>query len=87
VSQAARDAATQFMQIINSGLTDSMQALKRQGDILSDGADWQGALARQFQEIWNPMKGDFDKMITDLDDLVQRVQKILASITEAGGGG
>jgi uncharacterized protein YukE len=86
VTPRAHDAANQFMQIINSGLTETLQNLKTQGDVLADGQDWQGPLAQQFQEVWSSMTGDFTRMIGDLEDLIQRVEKILASITQAGGG-
>jgi uncharacterized protein YukE len=84
----ARSAVQQLRSIINSGLTDQIQQLNSQGQVLSDPNVWDGPLAGQFRgDVWPQTKSALDRTHQSLEELRVQVERINEDIMRAGGGG
>lgn len=84
----ARSAVQQLRSIINSGLTDQIQQLNSQGQVLSDPNVWDGPLAGQFRgDVWPQTKSALDRTHQSLEELRVQVERINDDIMRAGGGG
>jgi len=84
-TQTARQAITKLQQIINGGLIEQLQALKQEGQILSDPNVWDGQLAVQFREEWQATYQSLEKTQQQLEQLRAKSQKINQNIMQAGG--
>ncbi|KJE24242.1 hypothetical protein FF36_01317 [Frankia torreyi] len=85
-TDTARDAIGRMQQIINSGLSQEIQNLEREGQLLSDPNNWDGGLAVQFRaDIWPQTKTALDNAVTQLGALQQKVSQINTDIMNAGG--
>lgn len=85
-SGAAKQAATQMQQVLNGQLQDTLRRLDQLGTTLSNPQDWDGRLAQQFRSSeWPQAKSATQKMIQELEQLQQSVQKIVQNIMTAGG--
>lgn len=86
-TEQAKTAITQLQQIISGGLTDQINALNVQGQILSDPNVWDGPLAITFRSsTWPETKAALDKAVQELQELRQQLQQISTNIFTAGGG-
>jgi len=75
-----------MQQIINGGLTQEINNLEREGQLLCDPNNWDGSLAQQFRaDIWPQTKSALDKALVELEQLRQKVAQINANIMTAGG--
>ena len=83
----ARQSITKMQQVINGGLVEQIEALNREGQILSDANVWDGRLAAQFRNNWPQTKAALDKAKQELDELRASIQKINQNIMTAGGNG
>ena len=80
-----REAITKMQQIINGPLLDQIEALNREGQILSDPNVWDGQLAQQFRGDWQETHQTLTKTKQALEELRANVQKINENIMTAGG--
>lgn len=84
----ARESIARMQQIINGGLTQQINGLEREGQILSDPNNWDGVLAGQFRsDIWPQTKSALDKALVELEQLRQKIALINTNIMDAGGNG
>lgn len=82
----ARESISRMQQIINGGLTQEIRNLEREGQLLSEPNNWDGALAQQFRsDIWPQTKSALDKALVELDQLRQKIAAINTNIMTAGG--
>jgi uncharacterized protein YukE len=85
-SDTARDAIGRMQQIINSGLSQEIQNLEHEGQLLSDPNNWDGSLAAQFRsDVWPQTKSALDRAVTELGQLQQKISQINTDIMSAGG--
>ncbi|WP_261554722.1 hypothetical protein [Frankia tisae] len=85
-TDTARDAIGRMQQIINSGLSQEIQNLEHEGQLLSDPNNWDGGLAAQFRtDIWPQTKSALDRAVIQLGQLQQKVSQINTDIMSAGG--
>ncbi|MCK9923384.1 hypothetical protein MXD61_16150 [Frankia sp. AgPm24] len=85
-TDTARDAIGRMQQIINSGLSQEIQNLKNEGQLLSDPNNWDGGLAVQFRtDIWPQTRTALDNAVTQLGQLQQKISQINTDIMTAGG--
>lgn len=84
-TETAREAITRLSSIINSGLVDQISQLDSQGQILSDQNVWDGTLAAEFRGSWPETKSALDRVVTELEELRGKVDRINADIMTAGG--
>lgn len=80
-----REAIARMQAIISGGLTDQINQLKAQGQVLSDPAVWDGSLAGQFRAAWPQTASTLDRVTAELEQLRTRVDRINADIMAAGG--
>lgn len=86
-TEAAKTAIRQLQSIITGGLTDQINSLDSQGQILSDPNNWDGPLAETFRgSTWPETKSALDKAKTELEELRQQLESIATNIFSAGGG-
>jgi putative pyrophosphorylase len=86
-TEQAKTAIRQIQSIIDGGLTDQINALDSQGQILSDPNNWDGPLAQQFRgSTWPETKSALNKAATELAELRQQLDTIASNIFTAGGG-
>jgi len=81
----ARDAIQRMQSIIGGGLSEQLGQLKAQGQQLCDPNVWDGALAGQFRGTWPQTAGTLDRIISELEELRTRVDRVNADIMLAGG--
>ncbi len=84
-SSEGRQAIGRMHAVITGGLTEQIGQLKQQGQILSDPAVWDGALAGQFRAAWPQTATMLDRMTAELEELRARVDRVTADIMAAGG--
>jgi uncharacterized protein YukE len=85
-SDEARQAVTQMQSIINGGLSQEIRNLGTQGRILVDPHNWDGSLASQFRgEVWPQTETALNKVLTELEQLRQKISQINTDIMTAGG--
>ncbi|MDO5068276.1 MAG: pyrophosphorylase [Propionibacteriaceae bacterium] len=86
-TEAAKTAIRQTQSIISGGLTDQINSLDAQGQILSDPNNWDGPLAETFRSTtWPETKAALDKATQELEELRQQLETIANNIFSAGGG-
>lgn len=81
----ARQAITRMQQIINGGLVEQIEALNREGQILSDPQNWDGRLAIEFRNNWPQTYQALVKAKNELEELRANIQTINQNIMRAGG--
>jgi len=81
----ARRAIQNLQRIINGDLIDTITALNREGQVLSQREVWDGNLAMQFRDLWPDIKAKLDETKTKLEELRGKVQDINKNIMTAGG--
>jgi len=85
-TEQAKTSIQQVKSLIDGGLTEQIQSLDTQGQILSDPNVWDGPLASQFRSsTWPETKAALEKAKTELDELHQQLNKISNDIFSAGG--
>lgn len=85
-TEAAESAIRTIQGIIDGGLTDQINNLNNQGQILSDPNNWDGPLAQQFRgTTWPETKAALDKARQELLELNQQLDTIARNIFSAGG--
>jgi uncharacterized protein YukE len=82
----AAAAISQIENILNSGLTQTIQNLNQQGGMLSDPAVWDGNLSDDFRNnVWPACSQALNNAHTQLQDLQTKLKAIHANIMQAGG--
>ena len=81
----AKQSITKMQQIINGGLIEQIEALNREGQILSQADIWDGNLAMRFRGNWPQTYQALMKAKQELDELRANIQKINENIMSAGG--
>ena len=84
-TMTAKQAITKMQQIINSGLVEQIEALNREGQILSDPNNWDGRLAIEFRNNWPQTYQALKRAKDELEELRSKVQTINENIMRAGG--
>ena len=79
-------AITRLQSIVNGGLAEQIQALKAEGQTLSDPGVWDGLLAEDFRSnTWPSTATALDQTAEALEELRNRIQGINTDIMTAGG--
>ncbi|NUP52978.1 MAG: pyrophosphorylase [Catenulispora sp.] len=82
----AHTEAQKMLGIITQQFPALINQLYSTGQTMSDPNQWDGPLATKFRgEVWPAAKSDLEKMRTSLEHLQNSVQRILTSISHAGG--
>jgi hypothetical protein len=81
----AKQSIVKMQQIINGGLIEQIEALNREGQLLSQPDIWDGNLAVQFRGDWPQMYQHLLRAKEDLENLRANSQKINENIMTAGG--
>ena len=81
----ARASIQRFQSVVNGPLLDQINALNREGQLLSDPNNWDGRLAQEFRATWPQTHQQLLRVKESLEELRQRVQQINANIMQAGG--
>jgi uncharacterized protein YukE len=84
-SGEARASIQRFQSVINGPLLDQINALNREGQLLSDPNNWDGRLAQEFRASWPETHQQLLRVKESLEELRQRVQQINQNILQAGG--
>ncbi|HTD78439.1 MAG TPA: pyrophosphorylase [Chloroflexota bacterium] len=84
-SGEARASIQRFQSVINGPLLDQINALNREGQLLSDPNNWDGRLAQDFRATWPQTHQQLLRVKESLEELRQRVQQINVNIMQAGG--
>jgi uncharacterized protein YukE len=84
-SGEARASIQRFQSVINGPLLDQINALNREGQLLSDPNNWDGRLAQEFRATWPETHQQLLRVKESLEELRQRVQQINQNILQAGG--
>ena len=84
-SGEARASIQRFQSIVTGPLLDQINALNREGQLLSDPNNWDGRLAQDFRSSWPETNQNLLRVKQSLEDLRQRVQMINQNIMQAGG--
>ena len=85
-TEAAQNAITQIKNITDGGLTDELNNLETQGQILCDKSNWDGPLADKFSgETWPALSSALKQMLQQIADLQQQTMQISQDIFSAGG--
>jgi uncharacterized protein YukE len=84
-SGEARASIQRFQSVVNGPLLDQINALNREGQLLSDPNNWDGRLAQDFRATWPQTHQQLLRVKESLEELRQRVQQINVNIMQAGG--
>jgi uncharacterized protein YukE len=85
-TQQAQQAITRIQTIVNGGLTEQIDALDRQGQLLSQPDLWDGQLALQFRsDTWPQTRQALHAFVGELTALREQLQRISTNIMQAGG--
>src|SRR5207245_7264091 len=84
-SGEARASIQRFQSVVNGPLLDQINALNREGQLLSDPNNWDGRLAQEFRTTWPQTHQQLVRVKESLEQLRQRVQQINQNIMQAGG--
>lgn len=84
-SGEAQASIQRFQSVINGPLLDQINALDREGRVLSDPSNWDGRLAQEFRATWPDTNQQLLRVKQSLEDLRQRVAMINQNIMQAGG--
>jgi len=80
----ALEAIRNMQNIINGGLTETIQQLVTQGDRLNPG-EWDGTHAAGFYESWPQVKSGLQNAVQQLNELQRDIQTVNTNIQSAGG--
>ena len=87
VTPEAKDANTQIGSITDGGLTDQINSLNQQAQILADPNVWDGPHAEQFRnEIWPSVHKRLTDAAAAVNEVKAHSQTIHSDISQAGGG-
>lgn len=81
----AREAIQRFQQIVNGPLLDQINALDREGKLLSEPNVWDGRLAAEFRSHWPAIHTQLVALKNSLEELRAKVALINQNIMSAGG--
>ncbi len=84
-TMTAKQSITRMQQIINGGLVEQIEALNREGQILSDPNVWDGRLAIEFRNNWPQTYQALNRAKQELEELRANIQTINTNIMTAGG--
>ena len=84
-SGEARASIQRFQSVINGPLLDQINALNREGQLLSDPNNWDGRLAQDFRATWPQTHQQLLRVKESLEELRQRASQINQNIMQAGG--
>ena len=84
-SGEARASIQRFQSVVNGPLLDQINALDREGRVLSHPNNWDGRLASEFRASWPSTHNQLIRVKESLEELRQRVQNINTNIMQAGG--
>ncbi len=84
-SGEARASIQRFQSVVNGPLLDQINALNREGQVLSEPNNWDGRLAQDFRASWPQTHQQLLRVKESLEELRQRVQQINQNIMQAGG--
>lgn len=86
-TEEARQHIDRLQTLINSGLTQQLQSIKREGNDLSRPDVWEGRYAQQFRDIWPETSRSLEHAAEQLEELRRQVELINRDIWGAGGNG
>ena len=81
----AVDACKQMKTIVQGGLTEAIQQLCRQGDLLANGLNWKGNRAQQFEGEWQQMRQALHRAQEAVEQLRAKADETLEAIQRAAG--
>ena len=81
----ARASIQRFQSVVNGPLLDQINALNREGQLLSDPTNWDGRLAQEFRGTWPDTRTQLMNVKQSLGDLRLRISQINQNIMQAGG--
>ena len=84
-TEKAKPSVQKMMQIVNGPLIDQINALHREGEILSDPNVWDGRLAQEFRNSWPEVNAALLRAKAQLEELRPKIQRITEDIMRAGG--
>ncbi len=85
-SEQGKGSISRVQGILSNGLEGQIQALRAEGDVLSDPNVWDGALAEQFRSSdWPQASAALKSCAEALAELHAKIQSINADIMAAGG--
>jgi uncharacterized protein YukE len=84
-SGGARASIQRFQSVVNGPLLDQINALNREGQVLSDPNNCDGRLAEQFHATWPQTHQQLLRVKESLEELRQRSQLINQNIMSTGG--
>ena len=84
-TDTAKASIVQMQNIINGPLVDQIEAMNREGNILSDANNWDGQLAVQFRSGWQQTYAALKKAKEELEELRTKIKQINDNIMTAGG--
>ena len=84
-SGEARTAIQRFQAVVNGPLLDQINSLNREGQVLSNPANWDGRFAQEFRSNWPNTNQQLLRVKESLEELRQRVATINQDIMRAGG--
>jgi uncharacterized protein YukE len=85
-SDQGRASITRVQGILNNGLAEQIQALRAEGETLSDPNVWDGTLAEDFRgNTWPAASQTLHAASESLEALQARIQGINNDIMAAGG--
>ncbi|MDQ6670025.1 MAG: WXG100 family type VII secretion target [Chloroflexota bacterium] len=84
-SGEARASIQRFQSVVNGPLLDQINALNREGQVLSNPGNWDGRLAQEFRGTWPNTHQQLMRVKESLEELRQRVAMINQDIMRAGG--
>ena len=82
----AERASSQMKTIIESGLTEQIDSLIREGNTLSEPTVWDGRHASTFRTNWPETSRQLREARDELARLQQAVETVRQDIVAAGGG-
>jgi uncharacterized protein YukE len=84
-SGTARSSIQRFQSIVSGPLLEQINALNKEGQVLSDPNNWDGRLAQDFRASWPNTHQQLIRVKESLEELRQRVNQINVDIMTAGG--
>jgi len=82
---AARQAIAKMQAILNGPLVDQIEAVAREGQVLSDPSVWDGRLAQQFRSEWPIVHRGLTATVEALEELRAQIAQVTQDIMRAGG--
>lgn len=86
-TDTAKSTVQKLQGIINGDLTHQVEAVKREGEVLTHADVWDGKLAVDFRHTWERTRQVLTNMLKELEELRHEVQIINQDIMTAGGNG